>query len=158
MLNSKEHIDFDNSPGRFNMTPIIDIVFLLIIFFMLVCQFIVAENFEVAVPDKCQFARSNPEPGAQVTTITIMKDGPDEVTFAVGSEKITTDRTLIAKKITQAVDLQLDKLPPDQRMVRLRVDKDIRYYDVQYALAAIADSSAANIELAAFKDARPIAE
>lgn len=158
MFNLREHIGFDNSPGRVNMTPIIDIVFLLIIFFMLVCQFIGAENFEVTVPDNCQFAKPNPEPGAQVTTITIMKDGPSDVLFAVGSEKITTDRTIIAKKIKEALDLRLSKLSPDQRMVRLRIDKDIRFYDVQYALAAIAESSATNIELAALKNARVTTE
>ena len=35
---------------KFNMTPIIDIVFLLIIFLIVVCQGIDAENFDVAVP------------------------------------------------------------------------------------------------------------
>ena len=54
--------------GSFNMTPIIDIVFLLIIFFLVVCQFIEAENFPVAVPDGCEFAQSEFEPGEQVTT------------------------------------------------------------------------------------------
>ncbi len=44
--------------GTFNMTPIIDIVFLLIIFFLVVCQFIEAENFPVAVPDGCEFTQS----------------------------------------------------------------------------------------------------
>ena len=34
----------------FDMTPIIDVVFLLIIFFMLVAQFIVAEQYNVSVP------------------------------------------------------------------------------------------------------------
>ena len=37
-------------PG-FNMTPMIDVVFLLIIFFMLVSQFSSAENVEVELPE-----------------------------------------------------------------------------------------------------------
>ena len=41
----------------FDMTPIIDVVFLLIIFFMLVCQFIAAEQFQVEVPDQISSAQ-----------------------------------------------------------------------------------------------------
>ena len=40
----------DIEDEAFDMTPVIDVVFLLIIFFMLVCQFIVAERFRVQVP------------------------------------------------------------------------------------------------------------
>jgi len=80
---------FSNSVQSFNMTPIIDIVFLLIIFFLVVCQFIEAENFPVTVPDNCQFAQSEPDPGAQLTTVTVMKTTEDEVDFAVGSEKVS---------------------------------------------------------------------
>ena len=155
VMNFKQITSSSDTNGRFNMTPIIDIVFLLIIFFMLVCQFIVAENFEVRVPDKCNFARQNPEPGSQITTITVMKAGADEVSFAVGPETIIDDRTSMAEKIGQAVDQQLNNLPVEQRMVRLRVDKDICFYDVQYALAGIAESCAVNIELSALKNARP---
>jgi len=75
---------FGSSVRPFNMTPIIDIVFLLIIFFLVVCQFIEAENFPVAVPDGCEFAQSDPEPGAQVTTVTVMKTPKEGTAFAVG--------------------------------------------------------------------------
>ncbi|MHC5179864.1 MAG: ExbD/TolR family protein, partial [Planctomycetota bacterium] len=40
----------------FDMTPIIDVVFLLIIFFMLVAQFIAAEQYQVEVPDAIKSA------------------------------------------------------------------------------------------------------
>ena len=40
------------------MTPIIDVVFLLIIFFMLVAQFIVAEQYKVSVPDQIKTAQA----------------------------------------------------------------------------------------------------
>ena len=56
-----------------NMTPIIDVVFLLIIFFLLVSQFVEAENFEVTVLDNCAFAEKPKEQAAQITTLTILK-------------------------------------------------------------------------------------
>jgi len=84
--------DFRRRMPAFNMTPIIDIVFLLIIFFLVVCQFIEAENFPVAVPDDCEFAQSDSEPGAQVTTVTVMKTGAERSAFAIGRKRCSMGR------------------------------------------------------------------
>jgi len=145
---------FAANPGRFNMTPIIDVVFLLIIFFMLVCQFIVAENFPVSVPDNCRNAQSNPERSSGVTTVTVMKNSGDgTVSFAVGSEKITApNSSALVDKITEAIDKQLDGVQTSPKLVCLRIDKDIRFAHSQYALAAVAQSSAAKIQFAALKN------
>jgi len=149
---------FSNSVQSFNMTPIIDIVFLLIIFFLVVCQFIEAENFPVTVPDNCQFAQSEPDPGAQLTTVTVMKTTEDEVAFAVGSEKFPAsgypDISGVVDKLAQLIDARLRDLPPERRIVTLRIDKDICFAEAQYALAAVATSSATDIQLAALKDKR----
>jgi biopolymer transport protein ExbD len=145
---------FNRHGGSFNLTPIIDIVFLLIIFFMLVCQFIVAENFPVNVPDRCQSAKARQSAEGEITTITVMKNpGEDKVSYAVGAQKITGRAgSTIAGCITEAIDTRLEKLPPESRVVCLRVDKDVQFCDAQHALAAIAESSAINIHLAALKD------
>lgn len=133
----------------FNMTPIIDIVFLLIIFFLVVCQFIEAENFPVTVPDGCEFARSGSEPGVQVTTVTVMKTTGEKVDFAVGSEKISaSDYAGIVDKLAELIDVRLRDLPPERRVVTLRIDKGICFGEAQYALAAVAQSSATDIQLA----------
>jgi len=139
----------------FNMTPIIDIVFLLIIFFLVVCQFIEAENFPVTVPDGCEFAQSDSEPGAQVTTVTVMKTTGEKIDFAVGSEKITASSYAdIVEGLARLIDIRLRNLPPERRVVTLRVDKDICFGEAQYALAAVAQSSATDIQLATLKDKR----
>jgi len=133
----------------FNMTPIIDIVFLLIIFFLVVCQFIEAENFPVTVPDGCEFAQSGSEPGVQVTTVTVMKTTGEKVDFAVGSEKISaSDYAGIVDKLAELIDVRLRDLPPERRVVTLRIDKGICFGEAQYALAAVAQSSATDIQLA----------
>ena len=160
---------FRSSVQSFNMTPIIDIVFLLIIFFLVVCQFIEAENFPVAVPDDCKFAQSDAERRAQVTTVTVMKTAKGKVGFAVGSEKIPasgyteglqTQKNAfwspgIVEKLAELIDVRLRDLPPDRRVVTLRIDKDVCFSDAQYALAAVAVSGAADIRLAALKDKQP---
>ena len=141
--------------GSFNMTPIIDIVFLLIIFFLVVCQFIEAENFSVSVPDGCEFASPASELGAGATTITVMKESEGEVNFAVGAEKITaSDGSDLAEQIAHLVDVSLEDLPPDRRVVTLRIDREVCFAEAQYALAAIAQSSATDVQLAALRDRR----
>lgn len=144
-----------HSGGRsdsFNMTPIIDIVFLLIIFFVVVCQFIESESFPVAVPDDCEFAQSGSESVAQATTVTVMKTTEEEINFAVGSEKITASSYEdIVERLAQLIDVRLREWPPERRVVTLRIDKDICFGEAQYALAAVAQSSATDIQLAALK-------
>lgn len=135
------------------MTPIIDIVFLLIIFFMLVCQFIVAENFEVTVPDEISAAESIGESEAdKMTTVTVMFDDDGSVSFAVGAEVLVYPADGdIASAISLQIDSQLYHLAPERRVITLRIDKDIPYIDSQHAIAGISQSSATDIKLAAIK-------
>jgi len=137
------------------MTPIIDIVFLLMIFFLVVARFIEAENFPVAVPDKCEFADEQRPHRSQVTTVTVTKgEGGGE--FAVGAEKIDAEGAAeIVEQIAGLLDVRLKDLPAEQRVVTLRVDKEVRFAQAQYALAGIAASSAKDIKLAAIKGERP---
>jgi len=132
------------------MTPIIDVVFLLIIFFLVVCQFIEAENLPVDVPDGCEFAESEKAPVA--ATITVMKTTQQGCCFAVGAEKITaSNHSDIIEALTRLIDTRLAELPVSQRVVTLRIDKDICFDQAQYALAAVAASGATNVQLAVLK-------
>jgi len=147
---------FRNRAGvsSFNLTPVIDIVFLLIIFFVLACRFIEAENFPVTVPDGCQFARDETTPGEQVTTLTVM-NRPQSVTFAVGAEEITpqddADIAALVERLAELIDARLGALPPGNRVVTLRIDKDTPFAQAQYALAAVAQSTAINVRLAVLR-------
>lgn len=139
------------------MTPLIDIVFLLIIFFLVVCQFIEAENFPVTVPDDCEFAQNGSGPGAPVTTVTIMKTSAGRTAFAVGPEKVpASEGPDLIEKIARLVDFGLRNLPSDRRIVTLRVDREVCFSEAQYALAAIAQSSATDIQLAVLKGMEPL--
>lgn len=152
-LRRADRLSHTSNGGAFNLTPIIDIVFLLMIFFMVVAQFIEAENFDVEVPDNCEFAERDERQKGQITTVTVIKtDGPDSE-FAVGSEIVAvSDYPGLVEKLAELIDLRLKDLPEDSRVVTLRIDKDIPYGQAQYALAAIAASIATDIKLAALKD------
>ena len=136
-----------------NVIPFVDVLFQLIIFFALACQLIATENLQVYVPDNCNFASSDDERQAQITTVTVMKDERGKSSFAVGSQKVELsnyDQT--AEKVAELLDARLKDLPANGRVVTLRIDKDIPYAEAQYALAAVAKSTATDIRLAAVKD------
>ncbi len=146
--------DKGSGTGRFNMTPIIDIVFLLMVFFMLVCQFIVAENFDVSVPDDIASAQQDQDSDMPHTTVTVMFDGSGDVVYAVGSERIVSaENSLedISVSIAERIDRRMQNLPSGHRIVNLRIDKNIPYRQSQYALAGISRSGATDIKLAVKK-------
>jgi biopolymer transport protein ExbD len=148
--------DKSNNSGTFNMTPIIDVVFLLIVFFMLVCQFIVAENFEVDVPDKITAAKKTETDSGQLTTVTVMLDEKGDPAYAVGAEILSTDDSPeIIYAIAAAIDKQLATLPEEKRVVSLRCDKEILFEHTKYALAGISQSSATDIKWAVIKQKQP---
>ena len=135
------------------MTPVIDVVFLLIIFFMLVCQFIVAENFEVAVPDDIESASAFDDSSKRITTVTVMLDETGSASYAVGAENIDSEKTPdISGAIAEKIDTQLQLIPSQPKIVCLRIDRDIPYRDSQYALAGISRSTATEIKLAVVKE------
>jgi hypothetical protein len=84
-----------------------------------------------------------------------MKTAEDEAGFAVGPEKITASSDAdVVERIAELIDVRLRDLPPERRVVTLRIDKDICFAKAQYALAAVAASSATDIQLAALKNKR----
>ncbi len=138
--------------GGFNMTPIIDVVFLLIIFFMLVCQFITAENFPVQVPDKVTEAEPLAADGEQLATVTVMFDEGGQVAYAVGAGVMAAqDSETRVLAIAAAIDRQLAHLPPDRRVVSLRCDRQITFGYVKHALEGISRSTATDIKWAVIK-------
>jgi biopolymer transport protein ExbD len=141
------------SSGGFNITPIIDIVFLLMIFFVVVSRFIEAENFEVKVPDKCDYAQKQQAHTNKITTITVMSGDNGASEYAVCAEKIkAVNYDELVSKTTDLVNMYLEKIPEESKVVTLRVDKETTFGQAQYALAAIALSNATKIKLAVFKE------
>ncbi|MHC5083489.1 MAG: ExbD/TolR family protein [Planctomycetota bacterium] len=131
------------------MTPIIDVVFLLIIFFMLVCQFIAAEQFKVAVPDEIASAEKQEAQEVKPLTITVMESEAGPVTCAIGSEELADVAGKdLALLITSAVDDYLVKANPDDKTIRLRCDKSIPFGQVKHILAGISKSGAENLDWA----------
>ncbi len=148
-------ISFSNlgTPGAFNLTPVIDIVFLLIIFFAVVCKFLEAENFPVTVPGGCDSAQNQVESQAAMVTVTVMRTGAGVSEFAVGSEKVfALSYDDVAAKLAGLINERLKTLPADSSVVTLRIDRDVCYGEAQYALAAIAESAARDIRVSVLSE------
>jgi biopolymer transport protein ExbD len=133
----------------FNMTPVIDIVFLLIVFFVVVFQFISTDDTKVQLPVGCGFAESIDENRSPPAIITAGKTDDGRVNFSVGTEKIqATDNYKLMQMMQKSLNQRLRNLPESQRVVVLRIDKNVSFEDAQYALAAAAECSANRLRLA----------
>jgi len=131
------------------MTPVIDVVFLLIIFFMLVCQFIVADRFSVELPQPIASAAA-PHGGQDTLTLTVMTDADGGVVYAVGAERLPIDNPSDAAALVKAaIDDYYRKRPSGQpKIVRLRCDKSATFGYVKPILKGISDSTATDVDWA----------
>jgi biopolymer transport protein ExbD len=146
-LNFKSH-----STGTPNMIPTIDILFQLVIFFILACQFAVVEQFPISVPDKCAAAKTSPQDQRNIITVTIMNAASgDGVECAIGGEKLAkADGKSLAARIAEKLNEKLTAA--GQRIVCLRIAKDVPFGQTQYALSGVAKSAATDIQMAVQKN------
>ncbi len=144
-----------HSDSQFNMTAMIDVVFLLIIFFMLICQFIVQENFTLAIPDDCVNAvvPDNQDQNA-VTVSVIPTENNEDVFYAVRSSQFLPknydSQTLLLEDMSNEISVQTSR--KENQLVHLRADKDLTYKQVQLALQALSAGGIQKVQLAAFKN------
>jgi len=130
------------------MTPVIDVVFLLIIFFMLVCQFIAADRFKVQVPE--QIASSAPlRDDERILTLTVL---PEEggVLYAADAERLKVENADdLPALIAAAIDEHYRGRPISEvRTVRLRCDRTAAFGHVRPVLEGIAQSCATDVDWA----------
>ena len=140
-----------NGSVTFNMTPFIDIIFLLILFFVMVFEFIDPDD-KVTVPDNCVFAKENEPEKSLLPVISVFEMKEDEYFFAVDSKQLDGDGDLLVDQMGRLIDQRLEGVSADKRIVTLNIDKDVPFSRAKYALAAAAKSSAEKIRIAAFKE------
>lgn len=137
----------------FDMTPIIDVVFLLIIFFMLVAQFIVAEQYKVKVPGEIATAHTQDTEEDRPLTITVMPDQEQGVVCVVGSEQLASVQSKDMKSlITSVINDYLKDHKQADKTVRLRCDRSVPFGQVKYILSGISQSRAENLDWAVLSD------
>jgi len=118
---------------RFNITPLIDIVFLLVIFFLVSTHFVNSEHREeVALPEATE---SDERPAApRRLVINVLVDGA----LRVNGRAVTIDdvRQLIAEEVAAGTD---------DYEVQIRGDRDVPYDKVEPLLLACAQQGVTRI-------------
>jgi len=146
------------SPGM-NLTPLIDVVFLLIIFFMLVNQIVADRNVKMIVPaptdpqtrevrdDRPVIVHVAPQPYTAQTRPDPLRH-PGEAAFVqVGSTRLPLGRL---GELTAALRAQR-AARPDLEVV-IRSDLALYYRDVRPVIEAVRDAGVRRIDLAAFTE------
>lgn len=129
--------------GHLNVTPLIDIVMVLIIFFLLVGQLAMDRKGEVDLPEA-----STGEPA---------EPGPEPISIAIGSDgTLTVDARNTQDKDLPAVLKILQKQRPSSA-VQIRADRSAAYGYVRTVLDVCRDAGITDVELAA-KAGMPIGD
>jgi biopolymer transport protein ExbD len=126
-----------DSGVRFNITPLIDIVFNLIVFFALASLYVRKETAQtVSLPGARQFD-VNEQAAPRRLTITL---GPDRRIFVAGEQVAASDveRLLVERAGNE----------PQTLDVRLRADRSVPFADVKPMIIACAQHGITNLKVA----------
>lgn len=129
---------------QFNMTPMIDVVFLLIIFFMLASRFVSAEHAEIQLPDPQRSQAAEMKlPEKVVINVQL---GPDD------RPQILVGPIRCADLAELSTRLQIQKSQSPELQVVLRADKRVKYSFVRDVLKTVADNQIELINIAAKRE------
>lgn len=154
---------------QFNLTPMIDVVFILITFFMLICRTIGQENYKMTIPDQCTEAELPEQSEEQVFTVSVffpsasLESGGAEGSgeepgpvYAVRAEvfdpqsaEYRENPDLLIADMAAQISQAAKKKQAD--MVHLRADKNLTYGQVQPVLEALAQAQIRTVRLAAYR-------
>jgi len=116
-----------------NMTPMIDVTFLLIVFFVAVSQIVDRDVVPLDLPAPLQSASGMPEEPAYVTVNLLPLEGGDIAGIVVGGHTIGKDAL---DELTAIVRTRLQGGVTD---VHVRADKSTQYSHVHRVIEAIRD-------------------
>ncbi|MCH7702302.1 MAG: biopolymer transporter ExbD [Planctomycetes bacterium] len=129
----------------FNMTPMIDVVFLLIVFFMLVSAFASAENVPMHLPDPQRSRARNVE---LANRLVINCFPIDPAAPASGVQyRLGPNRPQSLGEISDALLAARGKTPDLQ--VVIRADRRLPYADVREVMKLVADHGIVNMNIVA---------
>jgi len=121
----------------FNMTPLIDVVFLLIIFFLVSSHLARQETqLELSLPAAASGHEADAAPAPRVT-INVRADGQ----LLLGSDRVDVS------EIHRRLDVEREQTSSDLE-VRIRTDREIPYRHVEPLLLACAEAKIWNVSFA----------
>ena len=134
-MKSPEHLRPQG--GRFNLTPMIDVVFLLIIFFIVSNNIIQQDNAVLVDLPEAETGILPPEQQTKRLTISVSSQG----TLHIGTEVLDNER--LRRLMAEA-----RKDWGDEAELRIRTDKNVPYGVIQPVLRMAAESGLTRIAFA----------
>ncbi len=129
------HAKQSRSPVSFNMTPMIDVVFMLIIFFMLVSTFASVENLQMDLPDP----DSSEAVTAKLTDRVVINCLPSNPASPASGRTIYSVGPLHVDSLDDLSNrLAAAKVATPNLQVVLRADKRLPYATVRKVMEVIA--------------------
>lgn len=126
-----------NRSIKFNVTPLIDVVFLLIIFFLVSSHLARQETqLEMTLPSAASIRDGDNERSERVT-INVRADGQ----LLLGSESVTND------EVSRRLQVERQETSEDLE-VRIRADRDLEYRHIEPLLLACAKANIWNVTFA----------
>ena len=143
--------------AQFNMTPMIDVVFLLIVFFMLICQFISQDDDLVSVPDDCETAVVDRVDKANEIEILVWAEeagSAENVIYSVNNKDFPISKYGSREALTAELAEQISQLKSEMEepVVRLRGDGSLSCVQVRPAIEAAGMAGLDMIRFGAFKE------
>ena len=132
---------FARGPASFeaNMTPLIDMAFLLIVFFVLVSQVAGAEFEELALPRPGSGAAARPDDARRVVVNVVPGPGSAAAAYLLGGRRFEATREGLAG-LVDALAVAMRARPGTE--VNVRADRGTAYSWVRPAMDAVADALA----------------
>ncbi|MCE2794229.1 MAG: ExbD/TolR family protein [Planctomyces sp.] len=130
------------SAFRFNITPMIDVVFLLIIFFLVASYFIRSEHARPVSLPQTPGGQPDAADNRPHLTVTIEPDGR----YSVGGQLLSQDALVQRIQALAMVPDSTDAKATGQ--VRIRADRTARFAEVRQLIEACADSQITSIRFA----------
>lgn len=128
------------TPLKFNITPLIDVVFLLIIFFLVASHFVRSEQAEAVVLPEATAGKPDNEQAPHRLTITIGQDG----SLFIGGEPM--EEAIVLQRIDELATA--DTTSGVKPQLRLRGHKDGRYGRMRKLFEYAAAQGIRSIQLA----------
>lgn len=131
------------TPFRFNITPMIDVVFLLIIFFLMASYFVRSEQSRpVALPDAQQGAADD-QASQNRLTITVEQDGR----YSIGGQILPETEVFHRIEELSAANGEEGRTEPAPE-VRIRSDRDTHFIEIRKIIEQCASHHIHSIKFA----------
>lgn len=121
-----------------NLTPLIDVVFLLIVFFVLVSQIVEAESVELELPIPVDPATEPPSDENRVVINVIPGEGGEALGYRLGANDYASGRAGVEAMTTHLA--ALFQANPSIS-INLRADQRTHYRWVEPAMQAVTDAA-----------------